>query len=191
MMIIHLDLLKDDGEPSSNALVPSKARTNYHTLHTGQPHLVFGYLVFGTECYISPGPTSTLCTRASHSHEVIEGMTWHDDASEYDEDCPEQPQSLPSHILGRGQDEPPGQWTFTITCFRHQLWSRTKVKEGNISDVPAQSFLDKPVHCNTMAFYSFLQHAQRRSFHWALSANMTFCLFQLYCILSFSRQSFQ
>ena len=75
MTMIHLDLLKDDGEPSSHALVPSKARTNYHTLHTGQPHLVFGYLVFGTEYYISPGPTSTLCTRDSHGREVIEDMT--------------------------------------------------------------------------------------------------------------------
>ena len=46
MMVIHLDLLKDDGEPPGHALVPSQSRSNYHTLHTGEPHLVFGKLVF-------------------------------------------------------------------------------------------------------------------------------------------------
>ena len=48
MMMIHLDLLKDDGEPAGHTLVPPEPRSDHHTLHTGQPHLVFGmlYLVF-------------------------------------------------------------------------------------------------------------------------------------------------
>ena len=52
MMTIHLDLLKDDGEPPSHALVPSKSRSNYHALHPGKPNLVhiwYGiFVVFGS-----------------------------------------------------------------------------------------------------------------------------------------------
>ena len=49
VMVIHLDLLKDYGEPAGHALVSSKSRSHYHALHTGQPHLGFGMvcMVFG------------------------------------------------------------------------------------------------------------------------------------------------